>query len=493
MDSNAAARHSEKPVIRISGGKSGGAMIGYTNGTGPGVTPFESLSIAQLADFDFPAVDWTIDDLIPSGSLGLMVGRPKLGKSLLAIDALASVAIGEPFIGRATTQGPAIYVPAEDALRLVRDRVLNRLKGDRSVPFHIIPADGSFDQSIRFDDAESLSRLAATIEALQPRIVVLDPMREFHQLREDKADDMALMLRPLRQMAHELDVAVLLIHHRNKHATDPSKAARGSSAIAGGVDLILTLEMTDESDDAELDGNQVLRLYVEGRYGPRQRLAARLRTGLRWEETDPRLTDDVPVRERVLRHLEVTGEALTVAELIEAVQGTQSRIQRALKSLVEDGAITRQGAGTKTQPFTYQHASPEPAENEAHNTRIENFCVQTGKTADSMRLPIHSVSVGAYNPDDVLKVARQWSDDGWMHSIPLRRGEGLQIGDGPPITDLHGFIRRWLPRAEEGEEKALLRLRQLIEVVLYEYPNTAPAQRYYHVIANNRKGVASND
>ena len=91
--------------------------------------------------------------------------------------------------------------------------------------------------SLRLDVQESFARLADMVNRLQPRLVVLDPLREFHHKRENEADDMAALLRPLRQLAHDSDTTIVLIHHRNKHATDPALATRGSSAITGGVDV----------------------------------------------------------------------------------------------------------------------------------------------------------------------------------------------------------------------------------------------------------------
>jgi KaiC/GvpD/RAD55 family RecA-like ATPase len=359
-------------------------MTTYTNGTTTPIQAFETLTVAKLMTHEFPPIEFTIDEFLPSGALALLVGRPKLGKSLFAIDMMASVASGESFIGRGTNQGPAIYVPAEDALRLVRDRLLNRLGDDHSIPLHVLPADGSLEQSIRLDDPESLARLALTLEAIQPRIVVLDPMREFHHLKEDKADDMAGLLRPLRQMAHDLDVAIVLVHHRNKHATDPSLATRGSSAIAGSVDLIMTMEMSNENDDAELDGSQALKVHVEGRYGPRQRLGARLRAGLRWEPADPRLSDDVPVRERIQRYFETTGDTATAEELAAAVSAPKRSVQNVLPDLLKSNALTRHGAGTKVAPYRYG-PHQQPLKNDPGRTRDESFAMQRGKTPDSSR------------------------------------------------------------------------------------------------------------
>lgn len=317
-------------------------------------TPFQSLTLSDLESMSFPPVEWIIDGVLPAGALALLVGRPKAGKSLLTLDMLASVALGETYIDRATAQGPAIYFPAEDALRMVRSRLFTRIGSERTAPIHVVPADGSLDQSIRLDDPESFIRLAATIEAVRPSLVVLDPFREFHHRKENDADDMAAVLRPLRNLAHQTDTAVVLVHHRNKHASDPALATRGSSAITGGVDVVMTCELSNESDEDELTPDQTLTIRVEGRYGPRMKLGARLRTGLRWEPATPRMADDLNAGDKVLRHLEVAGGAFTADELVTETGMATRTIQNALPALVKGGRIVRQGSGKKGEPYRYQ-------------------------------------------------------------------------------------------------------------------------------------------
>ena len=320
--------------------------------------PFlRALSLADLDRMEFPPTRWVVDELIPAGALVLVVGRPKAGKSLLAVDLAASVALGDTFLDRATAHGAVALAPAEDAFSLVRDRLWTRLGAERAAPLYVIPADGSLDQSIRLDDPRSFEQLAALIGLLKPAVLILDPLRELHHRKENDADEMAALLRPLRQLAHETDTAIILIHHRNKHASDPTLATRGSSAITGGVDVVITLERSDEGDDDADDSltpDQVLTLRVEGRYGPRKRLAARLGVGLRWHATTTRADDDLSAADRIRRHLEVTGEELTADELVEATGVAKRTVQNTLTELVKRPArVLRHGAGTKGDPYRY--------------------------------------------------------------------------------------------------------------------------------------------
>ncbi|MDP9358534.1 MAG: helicase RepA family protein [Chloroflexota bacterium] len=203
------------------------------------VQPFRPLTLSQLKDLSLPQLEAVVESLLFLGTLTLFAAREKSGKSLLMIDLICSVALDEPFLGRAVRAGPVVYVPAEDNLRDVRDR-LNRRLGGRDGPIHVLPVNGYTEDALRLDDPASLARLRAMIEEIEPVLVVLDPMRELHTRREDVADEMGPMLRPLRQIAHETNTAVILNHHMSKGGS-----ARGSTAITAAVDQIWTFHLHD--------------------------------------------------------------------------------------------------------------------------------------------------------------------------------------------------------------------------------------------------------
>lgn len=321
---------------------------------------FETLSLAELEEYEFPDVTWLVEDLMPAGALVLLVGRPKAGKSLLAIDLLASVATGTSFLGRPAESGATLYLPAEDALSLVRDRLFMRMGDNREAPLAVIPADGSFDQTIEIDTRESVVRLAETVARHRSTLLVLDPFRELHRQPENEAQPMASVLRPMRQLAHMTHCTVVLIHHRNKHATDPSLAIRGSSAIAGGVDVTITLDTVAGVGD--YSDSQLLMLNVEGRYGTRQQLAARLGDNLRWEQVDDYESGAHSATDRVLSLLQSSAATMTADQIAMETGLAKKTIQNAFGFLRGSSLIERLGSGTRYDPYRYRAARDEPPE-----------------------------------------------------------------------------------------------------------------------------------
>ena len=84
--------------------------------------------------------------------------------------------------------------------------------------------------------------------------------------REDKSDDMSPLIADLANLARELDVAIVLLHHRS--SKNGAQAVRGNSAIEDQADIVFTL-------DHKRDGVCVLkpRKYAH-RHGARADLAA---------------------------------------------------------------------------------------------------------------------------------------------------------------------------------------------------------------------------
>jgi RecA-family ATPase len=68
---------------------------------------------------DLGSAQYVIDKLIPSQSLSLCVGDSGLGKSPLLYQAAICVAVGQPFLGLPTMQGPVLYMDSENGIAQV--------------------------------------------------------------------------------------------------------------------------------------------------------------------------------------------------------------------------------------------------------------------------------------------------------------------------------------------------------------------------------------
>ncbi len=316
--------------------------------------PFSPLSLEKLFALDLPELEYVVEEILPSGSACLLSGREKSGKGLLSLDFCISIALAEPFLDRAVLEGPAIYCAAEENLRDVRARVAQRLGIRRNVPFYVLPLDGSTGDRLQLEDPVAMLRLLMMVEKIQPRVVVLDTLRELHSCREDLSDEMGPLLRPVRQLAHQTGTTVVVNHHQNKGG-----GFRGSTAIRAAFDLEWAFTRTDGDDEAGATPCGTLR--VEGRHGPRTILKVRLGPNLHWELQEALITPRDPgARGGILTHLTDVNTWRTATEIAEGCGIKLKTVQNVLATLLKEipRPIAVQGTGFKNDPRQYRMREP---------------------------------------------------------------------------------------------------------------------------------------
>lgn len=290
-----------------------------------------------------------VDDLWGEGAVGIVGGEPKCCKSFLALDLAVSVASGRPCLRRFAVgrPGPVLLFAAEDALHVVRERLesIARAANTRlcSLDIHVITA-----PIVRLDIARDRTALRRTVEALRPRLLVLDPFVRMHRINENSADEVAPLLAFLRELQREHDVAVVLVHHSRKggHAR-AGQALRGSSELHAWGDsnlylrrdrerLVLTVEHRAAAAPTPLD----LELWA---------VADAL--SLHVVERAPEHTSG-GIASRILDTLATSPESLTRRALRDACRVRSATLGTALTALLADGRVTEDDRGYRLAPVS---------------------------------------------------------------------------------------------------------------------------------------------
>lgn len=79
----------------------------------------------QIAQTEYPELSYIIDGLIPYG-LSSLAGRPKVGKSWLALQMAYAVSTGQTVLGKQSTQGNVLYLSLEDNERRIKSRMIKQ-------------------------------------------------------------------------------------------------------------------------------------------------------------------------------------------------------------------------------------------------------------------------------------------------------------------------------------------------------------------------------
>lgn len=199
------------------------------------VDPLTALPVTRLARVPLPEAGdgWLIEGLWAHEAVGCVGGIPKAGKTWLALEMALAVASGQPCLGRFPVKkpGPALVFCAEDGPQAVRARVAGLAKA-RGIDFSRLAVGWIDAPSLLLDDPIHQERLALTVAAIQPRLIVLDPLARLHRGDENSATDVARILGYLRALQREHHVAIVLVHHvRKAGALEPGQALRGSGDL----------------------------------------------------------------------------------------------------------------------------------------------------------------------------------------------------------------------------------------------------------------------
>lgn len=320
-----------------------------------------ALPVTRAADLDPrpPERRWLIEGLWGDEAVGIVGGEPKCCKSFLALDMAVAVASGTPCLRRFATArtGRVLLFAAEDALGVVRRR-LDGITAAAGVELAALDLDVITAPSLRIDKADDQARLADTIDALRPTLLILDPFVRLHRVDENVCSEVAPLLAYLRDLQRRFALAVVVVHHARKGAgrVRAGQALRGSSEFHAWLDSALFLRRN--SDDA-------LTLTVEHRAepshgpipvhlaaaGPALALAAEPAPAVAASAASaPPATVRLPAG-RIESALADLGGAATVDDLRVACRMRTQTLCDALADLVRDGRVVKTLAG-------YQLAAP---------------------------------------------------------------------------------------------------------------------------------------
>src|SRR5713101_650633 len=173
--------------------------------------PWSILSMQTIMTEAIPETLWMVKDLIPTGGLALLVGKPKVGKSTLARHLALSVAQGIPFLGRDTFQCPVGIVSLEEQ-RWEVCRQIKTFSTDPTLPVYLFcdpPQEGALETL-----ADHIARLGLGLCVVDP-VFRLVPVQDINDYAKVQA-----ALDSFRPIAAQTNCAFLLVHHMRKGDSD---------------------------------------------------------------------------------------------------------------------------------------------------------------------------------------------------------------------------------------------------------------------------------
>jgi hypothetical protein len=311
------------------------SVMSYGPASAPSLARPQTVSGDELDALDIGEPRWVVQGLLPEG-LSVLAGKPKSGKSWMALQVALAVARGRQALGWSESeQGEALYLALEDTRLRLQVRQRSLAAGERVPGIHFAtewPRVGEGCEHALEDWLRDHPRA---------RLVVVDTLAKVRgELRgRGVYEDDYAQIGALKAIADRAGVAVLVVHHLRKLAgDDPVEAISGTMGIAGAADALLVLL-------PGLDGSSTL--HVTGRDVEAKDLR------LVWDKsaTSWSVQGDVEEgtvsleRARVLRALRKSGKPQALADLAHEIGVREGALQRLLYRMAHDGEVYRAGRG----------------------------------------------------------------------------------------------------------------------------------------------------
>ncbi len=409
---------------------------------------------------------WIVPNILPQG-LAVLAGRPKGGKSWLALKLALSVASGTEFLGNDCKPGKVLYAALEDTPYRLKSRIGKLWDDDRTVP-----ADLHATTDIPRLDATGLPVLEAWVQEHRPRLIILDTWAKCKASGDSKKNayeqDVEIASR-IKKLADENECCILLLHHENKaNANDQNwlNSLSGSLGLPATVDTILSLKREMGADEAVLkragrdltdDSDLALEWTEEGwRY---QGLAKETKCG----------------KERllILHSLRDAGEPVSVTYISADIGKTANATRSLLFKMVKGGLVAKTSKGTYQIPQERRFKDDDDEEDTVTSVTDVNTVMPVTNVMPVMPVMQENITVeeGTVMPTVMQDKPSDTNVlDGKHNDITLitPKPGNLEKFNIPSLAEKEAARREFLRRYDAGEEMDMATGRPMAKVTYFD-------------------------
>lgn len=303
--------------------------------------PLDVISADELLTTDWPEPVWAVPELLPEG-LTILAGRPKIGKSWLALQIAHAVAAGGRALGEAVDVGSTLYLALEDPPRRLAER-MKKQNWPAGLDADFATLD-PFSQRIGDLKNGGGERLARQMEQRKYRLVVIDTLSRAVSGDQSDVEAMTQALTPVHETANSQHAAVILVdHHRKPGALNNPDAVGdilGSTAKGAMADSVWGLYRER--------GKAGAKLAVTGREIIEKTFAIEMdwQIGCWQMEGDAHELEITERRQEIIEALFYLGKS-GLNEIAETVEQPKSHTHTRLQDLVGEGFVSREQEGRR--------------------------------------------------------------------------------------------------------------------------------------------------
>lgn len=205
-------------------------------------------------------INWMLEDLFATGGFGLLVAHPGVGKTTLAIQMGAQLALGHEKFLKWNNVGGAKKVlllslemgkpPLNHFLSLIANSYPDKKTLNRN--FLVAP----FGTPIPLDTEQGQQFLSNLMDEYMPDVLIIDSLQKISS--KELTDEQAVksLIHYLSNIRAKYNTSLLVIHHNRKKPNDAQKKSvelsdvYGSTYIATDADFVMNLHATTQENVA---------------------------------------------------------------------------------------------------------------------------------------------------------------------------------------------------------------------------------------------------
>lgn len=298
---------------------------------------FSLIRAGEIVNTSAPQTEWIWEDILPSGGSSLVIAKPKVGKTTLALQLAVAISRGDIFLGKKTRQAKVVYLALEEHRDEVQKKLCKLGVTDEPLFIHFGPA-----------PAQAMAEVEPLIRETEAKFLVIDILQKFCRVRDlNDYSQVTRALEPLMSTARKMDCHIQMTHHAGKIDRPDGDDILGSTGLLGGVDTSIHLRKRNKESRT---------FFTIQRYGvdvPETVIAL----------SDGHLTmegsrEEVEIEEAIPKILDtLDGGSKTEREVWGSIEKDHSLVSKALRRLVEQQKVKRTGEGKKGKPYVYERNS----------------------------------------------------------------------------------------------------------------------------------------
>ena len=295
-------------------------------------------SLSEIVNTDYPAIRWLIPGILPEG-LTLFAGKPKIGKSFMALNLSIQIAAGYKCLDVAEAEpGDVLYISLEDPHRRIKTRVNKMLPGG-AIPDNVYVIEKW--NTMNEGGIEAIHNWMEEHPAT--RLIIIDTFVKVMNSKPNTSKGIYKVdtkeMEPFKKIVDDYGIAIILVHHTRKEGSDdPLDMVSGSQGLAGGSDNVMVLTKSR--------GDKEAKLFITGRDVEKENTWATNFDGAWWKivgDADKLLLSKQ--RLEIKNVFKTENRDLTIPDIIEITDGVYKTISYHLTGMVEDGILEKVARG----------------------------------------------------------------------------------------------------------------------------------------------------